>query len=91
MKKTEPQKEMVEEQLRSARSEVKEFREWLDRDRKRIMELEKRVKDTETLKQALTETLKQALYVGFVQERSECVARLRRLEMRIHTLGHAVP
>jgi hypothetical protein len=47
------------------------------------MELEKRVKDTETLKQAL--------YAGFVQERSECIARLQRLEMRIHTLGYAVP
>jgi phage shock protein A len=83
VKKANEQKETVEKQLRSARSEVKEFREWLDCDRKRITELEKGVKDAETLKQAL--------YAGFAQERSECIARLQRLEMRIHALGYAVP
>ena len=75
--------ETVEQQLRSARSEVKEFRGWLDRDRKEIEQLKKETEESQRLRSAL--------YAGFMQERIECIARLQRLGMRIRALGFAVP
>ena len=73
----------AEQELRDSRSEVKEFREMLDRQNEKASKLEIEVKGLETRRQAF--------YIAFVQERVECIARLQRLEMRIHALGYTVP
>ena len=73
----------IPRQLRDAKAEIKELHEILDRSQQRVNESESKVQSADQLRVAL--------YNGFVQERTELLARVQRVENRIHALGYGVP
>ena len=72
----------VEQQLRNANSELKEFRAWLVQNRDEIADLKKQV--------AGDKQLKADLYVSLFQERTDLISRVQRIDQRIHALGFRV-
>ena len=73
----------IPRQLRDAKTEIKELHEMNERAHECVQAAESKVQSAERLKTAL--------YNGFVQERTELIARVQRVENRIHALGRQIP
>ena len=73
----------AEQELRDSRSEVKEFREMLSRKSEQAIKLGDQVREDRLMRRAMFDRC--------VQERTECIARMYRIEMRIRALGFLVP
>jgi hypothetical protein len=69
--------------LRSANSEVKEYRDMTDRRREEVQQLEKTNADLNSVRVSL--------YRACIQERTDLVGRILRIDQRIRALGFRAP